>query len=84
MKSQNCQKVTKVCLYAKKSFTLGPDGKIKKPCMMGEKADCSRCGCVLPFHLWNLNQANLLLREILLEMKRLGSKRWREAMRMYK
>jgi len=83
MKSQNCQKVTRNCLYAKQSFTLGPDGKLKKPCMMGEKADCSRCGCVLPFHLWNLHHTNLFLREILLEIRKLGSKRWREAMKTY-
>ena len=84
MKSEKCQPVTKRCLYASKSFTLGPDGKRKKPCMMGEKADCSMCGCVLPFHLWNLNHSNLFLREVVLELKRLGSRRWRQAMRMYK
>ena len=63
MKSETAQKVTRKCFYAEGSFCLGPDGKVKKPCMMGEKADCSKCGCVLPFHTYMLEDKNLTTRE---------------------
>jgi hypothetical protein len=54
MKSQNSKSVTDNCLFAKKSFAFGPQGEIKEKCMMGPKADCDRCGCVVPFYMASL------------------------------
>lgn len=49
MHSQKCKEVTKSCLYRTGALVFGPDGKPKQPCMLGPKADCSRCGCIIPF-----------------------------------
>ena len=65
MKSKVAPKVTRNCPFSQVAFALGPDGKVKPPCMMGEKADCSRCGCVLPFHTWLLNNSNMIIRELM-------------------
>jgi len=64
MKSDVAHKVTRECLYAEQSFCIGPNGRAKKPCMMGEKADCSKCGCVLPFHTYMIKDRNLTTREL--------------------
>lgn len=71
MKSERCRPVTDGCLYARRSYALGPDGRVKRPCMMGPQADCSRCGCVLPFHMWRLERENLLLRELHLTVRKM-------------
>ena len=83
MKSDRAPEITRRCQYSKISYAFGPDGKLKKPCMMGEKADCTACGCVLPFHQYLLSSHSLLFRELLMYAKRLLSERWRAAMRMY-
>jgi len=70
MKSDVAPSITRDCLFAKESFCFGPDGRVKKPCMMGEKADCSRCGCVLPFHIASLQDKSLLLREVVRGIKK--------------
>jgi MoaA/NifB/PqqE/SkfB family radical SAM enzyme len=54
MKGENCKQVTDNCLFAKKSFAFGPQGQLKEKCMMGPKADCDRCGCVVPFYMASL------------------------------
>jgi len=54
MKSENSGKITKNCLLPKATISLDPMGKRKLPCVIGEKADCSRCGCVVPFYLKEL------------------------------
>jgi hypothetical protein len=46
-----------------KAFTLGPTGEHKGKCMMGDKADCDRCGCVVPFHMATLSSRRLMLKE---------------------
>lgn len=49
MHSSKSQQVTDACLYRERGLVLGPDGERKRPCMLGPKADCSRCGCIVPF-----------------------------------
>jgi len=71
MKSAVAPSVTRDCQYAKIAYALGPDGKRKLPCMMGEKADCERCGCILPFHAWLLDHQNVIIREIVLSLRRM-------------
>lgn len=51
MKSGNSKKVTDRCQFASKGFALDPLGNRKPKCMMGELADCDRCGCIVPFYL---------------------------------
>src|SRR5262249_9708378 len=54
MKADVSKTVTDNCLFAKKSFSFGPQGELKEKCMMGPKADCDRCGCVVPFYMASL------------------------------
>ncbi|MCQ4575368.1 MAG: radical SAM protein [Candidatus Brocadiales bacterium] len=70
MRSDRCQDITRDCLFRQVSFCFDPQGREKKPCMMGPMADCSRCGCVLPFHLKCLEDKRLVLREMLMSLRR--------------
>jgi len=49
MRSEVCRQTTDRCLYRTAGLVLGPDGERKRPCMLGPKADCDRCGCIIPF-----------------------------------
>ena len=63
MKSDRARTVTDRCPFAEKSFALGPDGAMKEPCMLGPKADCDRCGCVVPFYLKSLTDRKLVVND---------------------
>ncbi|HEX8137134.1 MAG TPA: radical SAM protein [Pyrinomonadaceae bacterium] len=65
MRSTNARRVTDNCEFRLKAFTLGPTGEHKGKCMMGDNADCDRCGCVVPFHMATLSNRRLMLKEIL-------------------
>jgi MoaA/NifB/PqqE/SkfB family radical SAM enzyme len=67
MKSDVCRQVTDDCLFAQKSFAFGPRGEPKEKCMMGPKADCDRCGCVVPFYLASLVDRKLITRDVVSE-----------------
>jgi len=54
MLSENSKKVTSACFLPKAVVSLDPQGNIKPSCVIGEKADCSRCGCVIPFFIESL------------------------------
>lgn len=64
MRSRNSKKVTDNCEFRLKAFTLDTTGKPKGKCMMGDNADCDRCGCVVPFHMATLSSRRLMLKEI--------------------
>ncbi|NTV47709.1 MAG: radical SAM protein [Chlorobiales bacterium] len=64
MKSDRARSVTDKCPFAEKSFALGPDGVMKEPCMLGPKADCLRCGCVVPFYLTSLTNRKLVVKDM--------------------
>lgn len=51
MLSENSKKVTSNCIVPKAVVCLDPMGKRKLPCVIGEKADCSRCGCCISFFM---------------------------------
>ena len=70
MKSDKCRSVTRNCLFRKVSFCLDPQGKRKKPCMLGPQANCERCGCVLPFHMKILENKALVFREIMMGVRK--------------
>lgn len=63
MRSKNARRVTDNCLFREKAFTLGADGNPKGKCMMGNGADCDRCGCVVPFYMATMNNPRLLVKE---------------------
>ena len=67
MKSDVSKQVTDNCLFSVKSFALGPDGTQKEKCMMGPKADCDRCGCVVPFYLASLVDRRLIAQDVAAE-----------------
>jgi len=78
MKSDRAPGITARCPYARDSYALAPDGSRKLPCMMGEKADCSRCGCVLPYHSELMRQKSLVFRELMDALRRLFAGNSRE------
>jgi MoaA/NifB/PqqE/SkfB family radical SAM enzyme len=45
-----------VCALARKSFALGTRGERKRPCVLGEKADCGRCGCIVPYAMGRIER----------------------------
>ncbi len=51
MRSKNSKAVTDNCLFAQKALSLTTTGQVKEKCMLGPKADCDRCGCVVPYYL---------------------------------
>lgn len=65
MKSNIAKTVTDNCPFAANSFAFDPAGNLKNPCMMGPKADCSRCGCVVPFYLKSLTDRRLVVGEMM-------------------
>jgi hypothetical protein len=64
MKSDVCRQVTDSCLFARRAFAFAPDGAQKEKCMMGPKADCDRCGCVVPFYLASLTDRRRILGDL--------------------
>jgi Fe-coproporphyrin III synthase len=69
MKSSVSKQVTDHCLFAEKSFAFGPTGAQKEKCMMGEKADCDRCGCVVPFYMASLTDRGRIVEDMASELK---------------
>lgn len=49
MKSENVSEVTERCLVPKMIYSMQTDGKRKPKCMLGRKADCSKCGCMIAY-----------------------------------
>jgi MoaA/NifB/PqqE/SkfB family radical SAM enzyme len=70
MKSDRCKRVTDDCLFSKKAFAFGPQGELKEKCMMGPKADCDRCGCVVPFYMASLVDRRMILEDAAREIAR--------------
>jgi MoaA/NifB/PqqE/SkfB family radical SAM enzyme len=65
MRAKNAKRVTDNCEFRIKAFALSPTGEQKGKCMMGDNADCDRCGCVVPFHMATLSNRRLMLKEML-------------------
>ncbi|MFQ5690274.1 MAG: radical SAM protein [Gemmatimonadota bacterium] len=64
MKSDRCRSVTDRCVFRDRSTAFSPLLEPKKQCMMGEKADCDRCGCVVPYYLHSLSDRPTVLRDL--------------------
>lgn len=65
MKSDLSQKITQKCPFSKIGFSFDPMGKPKEPCQLGPDADCSRCGCILPFISMQLTHRGQLIPEFI-------------------
>lgn len=63
MKSHNAKQVTDNCLFEKKGYSLTSTGQVKDKCMLGPKADCDRCGCVVPFYLHSRVEKKTILKD---------------------
>ena len=61
MKSENAAAVTENCLFEKKATSFAPNGEAKPKCMLGEKSDCTRCGCVVPYYMASLTDRSFIL-----------------------
>jgi MoaA/NifB/PqqE/SkfB family radical SAM enzyme len=51
MKAQSSRRVTDSCIFEARGYSLDTHGRVKEKCMLGPKADCDRCGCVVPYYL---------------------------------
>lgn len=51
MLSKNSKEATSDCLLPRASICLDPMGNRKLPCVIGNKADCFRCGCIVSFSM---------------------------------
>ena len=47
---------------------LDPQGELKEKCMMGPKADCDRCGCVVPFYMASLTHRRFIVEDTVREL----------------
>lgn len=63
MRSDRAPQITLHCPFPKIGFSFDPMGNPKSPCQLGPMADCSRCGCILPFYSMILSQRRLLIPE---------------------
>jgi MoaA/NifB/PqqE/SkfB family radical SAM enzyme len=72
MRSDRCRDVTDRCMLHSKSFAFDAAGQSKGKCVMGDKADCDRCGCVVPYYLRSITDRTMILQDTLQNM-RLGA-----------
>jgi len=64
MKSKYSKKVTDNCIFMTKGMALDPMGVKKDKCMMGDKADCDKCGCIVPFYLHWRSEKGQIVRQV--------------------
>jgi hypothetical protein len=67
MRSDRCRDVTSRCLLHSRSFALDASGRSKGKCVMGDKADCDRCGCVVPYYLRSLTDRRMIIEDLAAE-----------------
>lgn len=70
MKSHNSKKVTDRCIFERKGYSLTTMGDLKEKCMLGPKADCDRCGCVVPFYLRHRVEKSSIIKGTFNEIRR--------------
>jgi hypothetical protein len=64
MRSDRCRDVTDHCLLYAKSFAFDSAGRSKGKCVMGDKADCDRCGCVVPYYLRAITDRRMIIEDL--------------------
>lgn len=70
MKSENSKRVTDNCIFETKGHSLTTTGQVKEKCMLGPKADCDRCGCVVPYYLHYRVEKKTIVRSTWNEIQR--------------
>lgn len=70
MRSERSRDITRRCPFPNFGFSWDPLGQPKHPCQLGKAADCSRCGCILPFYSTVLTRRRLLIPEFVRSVKR--------------
>ncbi|MBW1973487.1 MAG: radical SAM protein [Deltaproteobacteria bacterium] len=65
MYSNKARQITSNCPFKEIGFTFDAKGNEKKPCAMGNFADCDRCGCILPFYSYVLTHRKVLWPEFM-------------------
>ncbi|MBI2341102.1 MAG: radical SAM protein [Deltaproteobacteria bacterium] len=65
MRSDKCRPVTDNCVFSKRASSFDPSGVRKAKCMLGDKADCDRCGCVVPFYMYSLTHKPTVIKNTL-------------------
>ncbi|MBN1115446.1 MAG: radical SAM protein [Oligoflexia bacterium] len=75
MKSANMNKVVKNCPLKRSAIALDTNGLKKPKCVMGADADCSKCGCIVPYYLFLRQDKKYIIKSVGHEIK----KRLREA-----
>lgn len=73
MHSDVSRKVTDNCSFRYSASSFDPTGIRKEKCMLGEKADCNLCGCVVPFYMHSLAHKPTVLRNTLRKMNPFNS-----------
>ncbi len=68
--SRSHRAVGRNCVFVRNGTAYDAWGKVKNPCVMGPKADCSRCGCIVPFSVKAWKKPGNLFREIFEGSKR--------------
>jgi MoaA/NifB/PqqE/SkfB family radical SAM enzyme len=68
MKSDLASMVVNNCLFKEKSFSFDPLGRLKSPCMIGSGADCSKCGCVVPYYMHSLTNRWFVIKDVVREL----------------
>ena len=63
MKSDKARQIVENCPFSQIGFSFDPMGEPKVPCQLGPLADCSRCGCILPYFSMLLTHRSLLIPE---------------------
>ncbi len=58
------------CVFVRNGVAFDAWGNTKSPCVMGPKADCARCGCIVPFSVKAWKKPSNLLREIFTAIKK--------------
>jgi Fe-coproporphyrin III synthase len=72
MKSDRAPEITGNCPFPKIGFSFDPMGHPKLPCQLGFLADCSRCGCILPYFSMLLTHQSLLIPEFTVSVAKRG------------
>lgn len=78
MKSRPLQKTLSDCPFSYVGQSLDPMGHMKFPCAPGPKADCKRCGCILPIFSLMLWRRRLLIQAFAGGIKGKISEMWQQ------
>ncbi len=75
MLPKNMKKVVSKCSFRTHGIALDTGGNIKPKCMMGAGADCSKCGCVVPYYLHYRKNKKQIAKSIIQEVHKRGKAR---------